>query len=88
MGKYIGLPEQFGHKKSEMFAYIIEKVRAVTQRWNQRYLSHGGKEVLLKAVVLAMPIYSMNVFKLPKEVCGGSKDLKKKKSFTGCHGRD
>ena len=25
--------------------------------------------MLLKAVALAMPIYSMNVFKLPKEVC-------------------
>ena len=31
MGKYLGLPEQFGRKKSEMFAYIIDKVKKVTQ---------------------------------------------------------
>ena len=69
MGKYLGLPEQFGRKKSEMFAYIIDKVKKVTQGWHQRYLSHGGKEVLLKAIALAMPIYSMNVFRLTKEIC-------------------
>ncbi|XP_048596484.1 uncharacterized mitochondrial protein AtMg00310-like [Brassica napus] len=69
IGKYLGLPEQFGSKKSEMFAYIIDKVKKVTQGWKQRHLSHGGKEILLKAVAMAMPIYSMNIFKLPKEVC-------------------
>lgn len=58
MGKYLGLPEQFGSKKSEMFAYIVDKVQKVTQGWHQRYLSHGGKEVLLKEIVLAMPIYT------------------------------
>ena len=31
MGKYLGLPEQFGRKKSEMFTYNIEKFRAVIQ---------------------------------------------------------
>ena len=69
IGKYLGLPEQFGNKKSEMFTYIIEKVKSVTQSWKQRHLSTGGKEVLLKSIVLAMPIFSMNVFRLPKEVC-------------------
>ena len=69
IGKYLGLPEQVGSKKSEMFAYIIEKVKSVTQSWKQRYLSTGGKEVLLKAIAVAMPIFSMNIFRLPKEVC-------------------
>ena len=52
----------------EMFAYIIDKVKSVTQNWKQRYLSTGGKEVLLKAIAVAMPIFSMNIFWLPKEV--------------------
>lgn len=68
-GKYLGLPEQFGRKKSEMFQYIINKVKAATQGWNKKFLSHGGKEVLLKAVALAMPIFSMNVFRLPRDIC-------------------
>ena len=68
-GKYLGLPEQFDKKKSELFQYIVEKVKEKTQGWSKRFLSPGGKEVLLKAVALAMPVYSMNVFKLNKGVC-------------------
>lgn len=44
-------------------------MKAITQGWKQRHLSPGGKEVLLKAVALSMSIYSMNIFRLPKEVC-------------------
>ena len=68
-GKYLGLPEQFDKKKSELFRYIVEKVKEKTQGWSKKYLSQGGKEVLLKAVALAMPVYSMNVFKLTKGIC-------------------
>ena len=67
--KYLGLPEQFNKKKREMFKYIIEKVKAATQGWKKNFLSHGGKEILLKAVALAMPIFTMNIFRLPKEIC-------------------
>ena len=47
----------------------MEKVKDKTQGWSKKFLSPGGKEVLLKAVALAMPVYSMNLFKLTKEVC-------------------
>ena len=69
IGKYLGLPEQIGGKKADMFAYITDKVRAVTQRWKQQQLSLGGKEVLIKSIALSMPIFSMNIFRLPKEIC-------------------
>lgn len=69
IGKYLGLPEQFGSKKGEMFAYIVDKVKQVIQGWKQKHLTQGGKEVLLKSIALAMPIFSMNIFRLPKEIC-------------------
>lgn len=68
-GKYLGLPEDITKRKSEMFQYIIDKVKEKTQGWSKKFLSAGGKEILLKAVVLAMPIYSMSIFKLPTEIC-------------------
>lgn len=52
-----------------MFRYIVEKVKEATHGWSKKYLSHGGKEILIKAVALAMSIYSMNDFRLPKEIC-------------------
>lgn len=67
--KYLGLLERVASKKAEMFQFIIDKVREKTQGWSKKYLSPGGKEVLLKSVATTMPIYAMNIFKLNKETC-------------------
>lgn len=47
-GKYLGLPEQFGRKKKEMFEYIIARVRQRTSNWSAKFLSPAGKEVMIK----------------------------------------
>ena len=37
--------------------------------WKGKYLSVAGKEVLIKSVAQALPIYIMSVFKLPLTLC-------------------
>ena len=50
--KYLGLREQVGSKNIEMFAYIIDKVRSITQSWKQRHLSNGVKKFCSKLLQL------------------------------------
>lgn len=52
-----------------MFPYIIDKAWDKTKGWNNHFLSTAGKKILLKSVALAIPVYAMNYFKLPKTIC-------------------
>lgn len=69
LGKYLGLPEHFGRKKRDIFASILDRIRRKAQSWTSRFLFGAGKQVLLKAVLTAIPCYSMTCFKLPKSLC-------------------
>ncbi|KAL9671743.1 hypothetical protein QQ045_009316 [Rhodiola kirilowii] len=65
VSKYLGLPIAFNHNKTEMFQYIIEKVWKKVQGWKEKMLSMAGKEILIKAVIQAVPLYAMMCFKIP-----------------------
>jgi len=69
LGKYLGLPELFGRKKKDMFNFIIDRIRQRAKSWSSRFLSTAGKATMLKAVLVAMPTYTMSCFKLPGSLC-------------------
>jgi hypothetical protein len=67
--KYLGLPSLIGKSRMEAFVGIKNKIWERLNGWKEKILSQAGKEVLLKAVIQAIPTYTMSVFQLPKKLC-------------------
>ncbi|WZZ90127.1 hypothetical protein YC2023_118706 [Brassica napus] len=69
VGKYLGLPEHFGRKKNDLFTSIVDKIRQRAANWSTRFLSRACKLTMLKAVLTAIPTYTMSCFLLPQSLC-------------------
>lgn len=67
--KYLGLPTPGGRMHKGRFQSLRERIWKKILQWGENYLSSGGKEVLIKAVIQAIPVYVMGIFKLPESVC-------------------
>jgi hypothetical protein len=67
--KYLGLPALIGRSRISAFTDIKGKIWERINGWQEKFLSQAGKEILLKAVVQAIPTYTMSVFLLPKTLC-------------------
>jgi hypothetical protein len=73
--KYLGLPSMVGKSRIASFSSIKGRIWERINGWKEKFLSHAGKEVLMKAVLQAIPTYTMSVFKLPKSLCQGINSL-------------
>ena len=58
-----------GKNRRASLNYIKERVWGKPQGWKEKLLSQAGREVLLKAVVQAIPTFAMSCFKLPVGLC-------------------
>ncbi|KAK3204628.1 hypothetical protein Dsin_018674 [Dipteronia sinensis] len=57
-----------GKNKRQLFSNIVDRVWSKIKGWGEIFLSIGGKEILVKAVVQSIPTYAMGLFRLPKSL--------------------
>ena len=67
--KYLGLPTAAGRVTEGSFVHVKEQARSRVQGYCERLMSIAARMVLLKAVIQALPAYSMSCFKLNKGLC-------------------
>ena len=65
---YLGLPTFSMRNKRIQFGYIRDRVIRKLQGWKEKTISQGGKEVLIKSIVQAIPTYAMSCFILPDSI--------------------
>ena len=64
--QYLCLPSFAGKNKNELFKSIRDRVWDRVKSRQSKFFSIGGKDVLLKTVIQAIPMYAMSLFRLPK----------------------
>ena len=68
MGSYLGLPEKIHGSKSQVFAFVRDRLQIRVNTWTSKFFSKGGKEIMIKSQAQALPTYVMSCFLLPKAV--------------------
>ena len=69
--KYLGLPMMGGKSNVSTYKELQEMVTKRVMGWKEKHISKARREVLIKTVAQAIPIYSMSLFKIPKTICDG-----------------
>lgn len=67
--KYLGNPLRIGKKKSKSFEFLLEKIKEKLAAWKCKTLSLAGRTTLVRSVLNSIPLYTMSLFKLPKQIC-------------------
>ncbi|GLT61404.1 hypothetical protein SLA2020_341140 [Shorea laevis] len=69
VSKYLGLPTSWGRSKRASLQYVVNKVQDKLSHWKKNLLSQAGREILIKAVAMAIPTFTMSCFLFPAGVC-------------------
>jgi hypothetical protein len=66
--RYLGLPAMIDIDRSDCFVYLLERIIARLCGWKGKLFSMGAKEILIKAILQAIPVFAMEVFKITKKL--------------------
>ena len=65
---YLGLPLGMRCNSVSIWDGVEERLRRKLANWKRQHISKGGRLTLIKSTLSNLPIYTMSLFRLPKEV--------------------
>ncbi|KAK5776600.1 hypothetical protein PVK06_044560 [Gossypium arboreum] len=76
-----------GRRRKMTFQGLKDRLKQKIYSWSIRHISQGGKEVFIKAILQAIPTYTMFYFLLPKSFCMEMKNIIGPFWFKKSHGK-
>jgi len=62
---HLGLPIGVDGRKLNFWKPVVDRIIVRLSSWNNKFLSFGGRLVLLKFVLSSLPVYFLSFFKAP-----------------------
>ena len=62
---YLGLPIGGNPRRLQFWEPIVNRIKSRLSGWNNRFLSFGGRLILLKSVLTSLSVYALSFFKAP-----------------------
>ncbi|XP_027098892.2 uncharacterized protein [Coffea arabica] len=66
--RYLGFPLYFGRCKSSYYAAVGQSILGRVLSWKSKFLSAGGKMVLIKHVLSSMPVHLLSAAVIPTSI--------------------
>ncbi|KAG5615997.1 hypothetical protein H5410_015821 [Solanum commersonii] len=67
--RYLGCPLFTGRTRISHCSELIESITNMTKGWQSKFLSTGGKAILIKHVLQAIPLHLLATIHSPKAMC-------------------
>ena len=80
---HLGLPIGGDSRKMSVWKPVIDRIVARLPLWNNKFLSFGGRLILLKYVLSSLPVYFLSFFKTPAGIISSIKSIFKSFFFLG-----
>jgi hypothetical protein len=66
--KYLGIPVGANPKRIATWEPLLDQIRRRLNSWENKFISFGGRIVLLNSVLNSIPIFYMSFMKMPIQV--------------------
>ena len=72
---YLGLPIGGNPRRLSFWEPVVNRIKSRLSGWQSRFLSFGGRLILLKSVLTALHVYALSFFKAPSGIISSIESL-------------